>query len=338
MTPHLAGLWLGFGLCAALVGLAGPALSRNGEIISARTNLSGGWIGLILVASITSLPELSTGISAVSLADAPDTAVGDVFGSCIFNLAILIVLDFMLREESVYRRVRQGHILSSAFGILLIGFAGLTLALHGEGLAVSLFGIGGSTPIIFLLYGLGARAIFIYEQQDQAVHPPMAREAGIPLAEALRAYAGAAALVVAAGSALPFVAVALAGAMGWQQTFVGTLLVAAVTSLPELVVSIVAARIGAVDLAMANILGSNMFNMLVLGIDDLFYRHGPILDHASPIHVVSAMSCVVMSGLLIAGLLYRPQNRLFRTVGWISFGLFAMYLLNAYVLFLYGAR
>lgn len=338
MSPHTAGVWLGFCLCAALVGLAGPALSRNGDVIATRLNLSGGWVGLILVASITSLPELSTGISAVSLADAPDTAIGDIFGSCLFNLAILIVLDFMLRQESVYRRVRQGHILSAAFGIMLIGFAGLNLALHGEGLAFSILGIGGYTPIIFLLYGLGARAIFIYEQADHALRPPPAQTAGVSLAEALRAYAGAAALVVAAGSALPFVAVELARTMGWQQTFVGTLFVAAVTSLPELVVSAVAARIGAVDLAMANILGSNMFNMLVLGIDDLFYRRGPILDHVSPIHVVSALSCMVMSGLLIAGLLYRPQSRLFRTVGWISFGLFAMYLLNAYVLFLHGAR
>ncbi|WP_298221988.1 sodium:calcium antiporter [Acidocella sp.] len=340
MSPSPATVWFAFLLCLALVGLAGPVLARNGDVIAVKTNLSGGWVGLIFVASITSLPELSTGISAVSFANAPDTAVGDVFGSCVFNLAILIVLDFMLREESVYRRVRQGHILSAAFGIVMISFAGMSLALHGQGLAFSAFGIGGYTPIIFLLYAFGARAIFIYEQasQEQRVETVETRYAAQSLAQAVRAYAGAAALVVAAGSALPFVAVQLASIMHWQQTFVGTLFVAAVTSLPELIVSVEAARIGAVDLAMANILGSNMFNMLILGVDDLFYRRGPILYHVSPIHVISALSCMVMSGLLIAGLLYRPQNRLFRTVGWISFGLFTMYLLNSYVLYLHGAR
>jgi cation:H+ antiporter len=121
---------------------------------------------------------------------------------------------------------------------------------------------------------------------------------------------------------------------GWA----GFILVASITYLPELVVSIIAARIGAVDMAMASIPGSNIFNMLILGVDDLFYRPGPILYHVSPIHVVSALSCMVTSGLLIAGLLYRPQTRLFRTVGWISFGLFTTYLLNTYMLYLHGTH
>ncbi|GAN79658.1 sodium:calcium antiporter [Acidocella aminolytica] len=340
MTLAVLGIWLAFAACLALVGVAGPVLSRNGDVLAVKLNLSGSWVGLILVASITSLPELTTGISAVSFANAPDTAVGDIFGSCVFNLAILIVLDFMLREESVYRRVRQGHILSAAFGIMLIGLAALSLVLHGQGMGFSAFGIGGYTPIMFLLYALGVRAVFTYEKanQEQRVETVESLYSDISLAQAIRSYAIAGALIVATGTALPFVAVKLAALMGWQQTFVGTLFVAAVTSLPELIVSAVAVRIGAVDMAIANLLGSNMFNILILGIDDLFYRQGPILSHVSPIHIISALSCMVMSGLVIAGLLYRPQGRLFRTVGWISFGLFTMYLLNSYVLYLHGAR
>lgn len=332
--------WLGFLVCLALMGFAGPVLSRSGNVIAVRTGLSGGWIGLIMVAAITSLPELATGISAVRFANAPDTAVGDVFGSCVFNLTILIVLDFIQRGESVYRRVRQGHILSAGFGIILIGFAGMSLILHGQGTAFSIDGIGLYTPIIFLLYALGARAVFTYERdhREQAAEDAAERHDGISLRRAIRAYAGASVVVVAIGSVLPFLAIRLATQMNWQQTFVGTLFVAAVTSLPELVVSIVAVRIGAVDMAMANILGSNMFNMLVLGVDDLFYPHGPILDHVSQVHIVSVLSCLVMSGLLIAGILYRPQLRIFRTVGWISFGIFTMYLLNSYALFLHGAH
>ena len=336
----VAETWLAFFACLALVGAAGPVLSRNGDIIAVKTGLTGGWIGLILVAAITSLPELATGLSAVTIANAPDTAVGDVFGSCVFNLAILIVLDFMQRGESVYRRVRQGHILSAGFGVVLIGFVGMNIALHGQGVAFAAFGVGGYTPIIFLLYALGARAVFFYERdhREDAAEDAADCYAGTTLGTAVRSYALASAVVVVTGTALPFVAVALAAAMGWQQTFVGTLLVAAVTSLPELVVSVVAVRIGAVDMAMANLLGSNMFNILILGIDDLFYRQGPILYRVSPVHVVSALSAVIMSGLLIAGILYRPQRRIFQTVGWISFGLFTMYLLNSYVIFLHGTH
>lgn len=340
MVSPILLIWLAFLVCLALVGTAGPVLSRSGDVIAAKTGLSGGWIGLILVAAITSLPELATGISAVTIANAPDTAVGDVFGSCVFNLTILIVLDFVQRGESVYRRVRQGHILSAGFGVVLIGFAGMSLMLHGQGIGFSFAGIGSYTPIIFILYALGARAVFNYERdhREQAAEDTEELYPRITLQSAARSYAAASVVVVLVGIALPFVAVRLASLMGWQQTFVGTLFVAAVTSLPELVVSVVAVRIGAVDMAMANILGSNMFNMLVLGIDDLFYRKGPILSNVSPVHAVSALSCLVMSGLLIAGLLYRPQQRIFRTVGWISFGLFTMYLLNSYALYLHGAR
>lgn len=336
----LAAIWISFGACLALVGFAGPVLSRNGDIIAARTGLSGSWIGLILVAAITSLPELITGISAVTIADAPDTAVGDVFGSCVFNLTILIVLDFVQRGESVYRRVRQGHILSAGFGVVLVGFAGVSLLVHGQGASFSVDGIGGYTPIIFLLYALGARAVFTYERdhREEAAEQEERHDRRTTLRQAIRNYASASVVIVAVGTALPFVAVRLAAVMGWQQSFVGTLFVAAVTSLPELVVSVVAVRIGAVDMAMANILGSNMFNMVVLGVDDLLYRKGPILDHVSPVHAVSAMSSVVMSGILIAGLVYRPQRRVFQTVGWISFGLFTMYLLNSYALYLHGAH
>ena len=144
-------------------------------------------------------------------------------------------------------------------------------------------------------------------------------------------------VIIAAGTALPFVATQLAEQMGWHRTFVGTLLVAAVTSLPELIVTIAACRIGALDMAVANLLGSNLFNILVLGIDDLLFPDGPLLYHASPVHAVSAMSAVIMSGIVIVGLVYRPRARVLRTVGWTSLALFTMYLLNSYFLYLHGA-
>ncbi len=337
MNP-VALVWLEFGACVALVGLAGPRLSRSGDVIADKTGLSGSWIGLILIATVTSLPELVTGASAVTVAAAPEIAVGDVLGSCVFNLAILIVVDFLQRGESVYRRVRQGHILSAGFGVILIGFAGMSLLLHGQGASFAIGRIGGYTPIIFGLYALGIRAVYSYEREhrERAAEDVAARYPHITLRWAVITYAAASVMIVLAGAALPFVAARLAEVMAWNRTFVGTLLVAGVTSLPELVVCIAAVRLGALDMAMANLLGSNLFNMVVLGIDDLLFARGPLLYRVSPVHAVSAMSAVIMSGILIAGIVYRPRRRIFRTVGWISLALFTMYLLNSYVLYLHG--
>ena len=185
--------WLQFAGCLALVGVAGPHLSRSGDVIADKTGLSGNWVGLIMMATVTSLPELMTGISAVRFADAPDIAVGDVLGSCVFNLAMLVVLDFIQRGESVYRRVRQGHLLSAGFGVLLIGFIGISLLLHGQGASFSLAGIGSYTPIIFLLYALAIRAVFTYEREhrEEATEAAASRYPDLTLRRATLVYAGA---------------------------------------------------------------------------------------------------------------------------------------------------
>ena len=94
--------WLQFGVCAAVIGFAGAKLSRYGDVLANKTGLSGSWIGLILLSTVTSLPELITGISSVTVAEVPNIAAGDVLGSCVFKLMILVVLDFFHRHQPVY--------------------------------------------------------------------------------------------------------------------------------------------------------------------------------------------------------------------------------------------
>ena len=102
---------------------------------------------------------------------------------------------------------------------------------------------------------------------------------------------------------------------GVRGDFVGTLFIAAVTSLPEAAVSIAAVRLGARDLAMGNLLGSSLFDMVILAIDDITYLPGPLLSEVSPVHAVSALSAMMMSGIAIVGLFCRPRRRVFLTVG-----------------------
>jgi cation:H+ antiporter len=331
-------IWLEFMACAGVIGLAGPVLSRSGDIIADRLKLSGSWVGLIMLATVTSLPELVTGASAVTIADAPNIAVGDVFGSCVFNLAILVVLEFLQRGESVYRRARQGHVLSAGFGVVLIGFAGLNLLVRDHSATFAIGHVGGYSPVMVLLYALAVRTVFVYERDERARHAEEVadRYPKVTLRSAVIRYVLAGLVVIGAGTALPFIAGDLSTAMGWNRTFVGTLFVAAVTSLPELVVTVAALRIGALDMAIANLLGSNLFDMLVLVVDDVLYLKGPILYHVSPFHAVSVVSAVIMTGIAIVGLFYRPRRRLFGTVGWVGLGLFIMYVINAYMIYLHG--
>lgn len=149
-------------------------------------------------------------------------------------------------------------------------------------------------------------------------------------------YAGWAALVFAGAVALPLVAERLAQAMAWSQTFVGTLLVAAATTLPETVTTISALRIGAVDLAIGNLLGSSLFNVLILAVDDLLYLPGPLLAHVSALHAFSTFSAIAMAAVATAGWVVRPPGRILRIVGWVSLMLISLYVVNAFVLLVHG--
>ena len=335
---HAFLVWLEFGVCAALITLAGWRLSLYGDVIAEKTGLGGTWIGVVLLASVTSLPELATGVSAVAAAGAPDIAVGNVLGACVLNLTYLVVLDVVHREESIYTRARQGHILAAGFCVMLLGFIGFSLLLSQRIDGLSLGHVGIYSIVIVVLYLLSMRVVFSYEKRQMAAYVEEAAERypHLTLTQAIVRFLLAALVVVGTGTWLPFVGEDIAGLYDWNTSFVGALFIAAATSLPELAVTLSALRLGALDMAIGNLLGSNLFNLLILAVDDVFYWRGPLLSHVSATHAISVMSALTMTGAVIVGLLYRPPGRLFRTVGWISVLLLWVYVLNAYVLFRFG--
>ncbi|OIR04547.1 putative calcium/sodium:proton antiporter [mine drainage metagenome] len=331
-------IWLKLLFCLAVIGYAGYFLSRYGDIIAEKTGMSASWVGLILLAAATSLPELVTGVSAVTVANAPDIAVGDVLGSTVFNLAILVLLDALYQRESLYSRAAQGHILSASLGALLIAFAGFSLLLDHAGISLMLWHVGLYSPTIVLVYFTAMLAVHRYEQRtlDEYTEASVERYPQITLRQAVTGYVLAATAVVLVGSWLPFVAKELSMLMGWEQSFVGTLLVAAVTSAPEAAVTISALRIGALDMAIANLLGSNLFDILILAADDLFYRKGSLLANVDNSHAITAFIAIMMSILVSIGFIFRPQRHALLRLTWISFGLFLLYILNAWILFQHG--
>lgn len=328
--------FLKFAVCVALIALAGPALTRYGDVIARLTGLSRSWVGLVLVAVATSLPELFTGVTAVTAADAPNLAVGDVLGSCVFNLVMLVALDEFSRKEPMYRRIDAGHLLTAGFGVILIGAAGAFLLLGRSPLRLDAFAVGAGTPLIVVIYFVAMRAAFVYEKRRGPPPEDPGTGGGVDLRTALSRYGAAAAVVVVAGCWLPFVGQEIAAATGWKTTFVGTLLIAGATSVPEMVVTVSALRLGAVDLAIGNLLGSNLFDILILAVDDLAYRKGPLYAAAAPAQAVTAFAGVIMSGIFVVAMLTKPETRPMGTVRWASLSLLLVYVASAYVAYLLG--
>lgn len=326
-------VWLAlqFMLCAALIARAGYVLTESADRIARATGLTAGWMGLALLATVTSLPELASGISAVAWVDAPNLAVGNVLGACVFNLLFLAVVDLLQRRQPMYQRAGASHLLAAAFGVVMLAFVAMSLVFGAR--APALFNVGLYSPLLLVLYLVALKSVFAHEHAQ----PATAVAPGGSLRRDVIRMAIAAGVVLAAGSWLPNLADALAREMGWSRSFVGTLFMALVTTLPEMAVTLSALRIGALDMAIGNLLGSNLFNLAILAVDDLFYTRGPLLADAAPVHVGSAAAAALMTGLVMIGLVMRPQGRVLRVSSWISVGLVAAYGLNAAFVFLHGA-
>ena len=328
-------IWIEFLICALIILLSGAKLSRYGDKIAEKTGLSGIWVGLLLLAAATSLPELITGIGSVTLVgggEGANLALGAVFGSNLFNLLIIALIDTMYRSGPVLSVASRGQLLLAALGILIIAFAGGSILLGTEVWDGVIGWVSIYSVVLVLLYLWGSGRIFRREQRQ-----PEARALRYESTSPRRAYLGfaiAAVAIVGAGMWLALIGEEIAAVTGWDTTFVGSLFLAATTSPPELVVSIAALRIGARDMAIANMLGSNMFNMgIVIAGDDLFYRSGSIFSAASPGHVFSAAIAILMTLIVIAGLVFRPRRKTPLRMSWYSVALIVIYLGGAYALF-----
>jgi cation:H+ antiporter len=157
-------LWIGFFVCTTAIVFAGTRLSKYGDIIAKKTGLGRTWIGVVLMASVTSLPELVTGIGSVTFAGVPDIAAGDVLGSCVFNMLILAVLDAIYRQMPISAKAHYGHVLSAGFGILLLCIVATALFL-GDRLQ-SLGWIGAYSILFIFVYLLAMRMIYSYEKRQ----------------------------------------------------------------------------------------------------------------------------------------------------------------------------
>jgi cation:H+ antiporter len=318
-------IWLQFLATALVIVLAGVPLARYGDVLGEKTGLGRNWIGVVLVAATTSLPELFTGFGATALAALPDIAVGDVLGSCMFNLLILSMMD-VIQPEPISARAHQGHALSIGFGLLLIGVAGLGLI--GGARMPALGWVGAHSLVLITLYFVAMRVIFKHEQHRREREVQEVAEkleyAEVTVRAAVLRYTGAAVVVVGAALLLPALGAELARQTGLGEAFVGSLFIAVTTSLPEIAVSLAAVRIGAIDLAIGNVLGSNLFNLLILGLDDVFYRPGPLLAGADASHSVAILAVVIMNALFLIGLTYRVMTKRF-VVTWDTGAMAAVY-------------
>lgn len=310
-------IWLIFACSAAVIVLAGTKLSHYGDQIAELTGLGRLWIGAVLMSAATSLPEVFTTVSAGWL-DAPDLAAGDLFGAGMSNMLTLGLIDLMHRQKRVWQQAALEHTLTAALAMVLTGLAAFFVLLRVN---VTHLGVGLGSLILLMFYVLGMRIVFRQEDMQRRRREQEAlaggaaekRDAGATrrgeLRRAIIGFSAGALMLLAAAPFLAWSAERIAEATGVTETFIGTSLVAITTSLPELVVSIAAVRLGAFDLAVGNLFGSNAFNMAAFFFSDVAYRNGALLGAVSETHALTALWSIVMMNIGLMGIIYRAEKR-----------------------------
>jgi cation:H+ antiporter len=283
------------GLVLLFVG--GEALVRGASTIATKAGISPLVVGLVIVSAATSTPELAVTIDAV-LQGEPDLAVGNVIGSNIANILLILGLSAAISPLVIKRQVVRFDI------PVMVGLSILLLAVSLDGRIVLWEGI--ALLSVLVLHAVMAVIIGKRDSQTEAALadtlPLNAATVRIPVAIVLLVVGTA---ILAAGARLLVTgAVNIATALGVSSLVVGLTVVAVATSLPELATSIVAILRGERDMAVGNIVGSNIFNIgMVLGLSAIIFGDGiPVPREAVAVDMpIMLATAIALLPIAIAG-------------------------------------
>lgn len=259
-------IYAAFVLLAAAVVFLSIKLSKYVDLLDKTTNVSGAFIGGVLLAAVTSLPELFTSISAVLFLRENNLVTGNILGSNIFNLAVLGACIAVMFRGFHKAKVGKHHVLTILFCFIIYGLIAIAVFVKNT---PKLGFINIVSPFILAIYVLTIFFTPKTEEADESV------ECNITVKQLILRFIAAAVLLVGVSIAITYVADAIADKTNLGKTFAGALLLGITTSLPELVSSISLCRKGNFNAATGNILGSNVFNFFILFLADLLsFRKG----------------------------------------------------------------
>ncbi len=336
-------IWIQFITIAAVIIILGSWLPVLAERLAKQFHISSSAVGLLLVSIITSLPELSTSLSAVIKIGQPNLSVGNNLGSDVFNLMIIALCDLLFRKGGILRQITQRSTTPFLYYLFMISALLMTLILPNS---VTFFGghfnIGSLLVIASYLFiffrthrrgktncqGTASDKLYCANNSTENIGSADRTERN----KILLQFSFVALVIIIAGTILAHLGDQISERTGLEQSFIGTLLLALVTSLPELAVSISALKIGAIDLMVGNILGSNIFNVLITAIADISYRKKAfhIPNNINPgLLWIGGCSIAMICLVLVAS----RQKKKAKWVAWESILTLTLYLIALFALY-----
>ena len=324
--------WIIFLVSSIVTILAGMRLTIYADKLSDKLNLGKLWIGIVLLGMVTSLPEAITTIFSIVSLNADNMAVGNLLGSNNVNPMFLVFMDFLYRKGSVTDDIRPAasHKYSAFFAaaLTLIVIVEISFSAFPQVGPLTLGGIA-----ICVLYFYGMNKLSKLDAPVELAAGATAVEVKDSLARIWMNLIFSSIVVIIAAIWLAKSADVIAAETGLGRTFVGTVLLAFVTSLPEMVVAISALRLGTLDLAVGNVYGSNMTNMFILMLCDIVQPEGAILQDVSKTHIITGIFSILLVTISLFGIVRKGKKKYFR-MGWDSLLMLSIFVLGAIIMYI----
>ncbi len=269
------------------------------------THLSGAFIGGVMLAAVTSLPELFTALSSTILLKKPELVIGNILGSNIFNLTVLASLVVILYKKISSAYIAKSHTKVTLWLIFIYALLTLPMFFNQD---LMIFRVSLISLVIALVY-----IICIKEMAEDTSE---ARDTKITVTltknQVFTRFALFSLLLVISSIGITYVSDMVAIELNLDITLAGALLLGIATSLPELASCITLAKLGNFDAMVGNILGSNIFNLFILFLADLSYKNGSIYTPNQQSYYLVLFGAISMLAILAILLAKTYKDKLSR--------------------------
>lgn len=301
---------LTFFISSFCIVIAGMILARTADVIAEKSGLGRIIVGSLLLAGAASMTELFVGFNAVKNNDT-QLAAGNLIGACLINLIILAIADILHKgtPSNKFSKASASHALVGSISIVLMIITVMSIFLENY--------IGGAS---FLRAGIGSWAILItfaltlkinfknqqfLEKQRCRKSPKRINFKG--LGPCFLIFGICAAVLAISSPYLVSSAEIIAQQTGIETSFIGLTLIALTTSLPELVSTIQSVRMGAYELALGSIIGSNIYNIILIALLD-FMTKDSVYSYVPNLLIFSCLGIILATSVAIIGQLYQVER------------------------------
>ncbi|MGF1453146.1 MAG: sodium:calcium antiporter [Opitutales bacterium] len=328
---------------AAVIFFVGTRLTRSCDELADRTGLGEAFMGAIFLGAVTSLPGITASVTAATTG-AASLALSNAYGGIAAQTLFVAIADLFYRGANLEHAAASVENMLSGVGLVVL--LGMLVYAHATpDLAIfAIHPVSLLLPVAYFFSMVLVRKTRKFpmwqatQTRETAEDEPEEKNEKMTHKESVHRWvvlALSAAAIIAAGWLLTRSGQIIAGKTGLNESILGALLVAVITSLPELVTAVAAVRQGALTLAVGGVLGGNVFDTLFAAVADYAYRDGSIYAAASPRETGMVGLAIVMASLILLGLLHR-ERRGPAGIGFESLSVMIVYVLGIVFLFIGG--